>query len=113
MSTKTTTTSRPDELSRYRQVENFRPGWWWLGTYRDGADGPEYSMWTQAGVIMLGEQVGTGRKTVRVLGTCLDGEPGELHVYRGTQFLTLTERDGKRCGLAVAEPGTDHEEDTT
>lgn len=92
----------PTALAQYRQVENFRPGWWWLGTYED-EHGTRTDMWTQADVIMHGEQIGTGLKTVRVYGTCTDGENAQLHVERGTQVKALTERDGRRCGLETAE----------
>lgn len=96
----------PGSLMKYRAVEDIRPGGWWLGMYEDelGASN-RVELWTQVSVVMEGEQIGTGRKIVRVYGTCTDGEPAELRVYRGTQVQSLTERDGTRCGLTT-EPAS-------
>jgi len=90
----------PAALMKYRAVENISPGAWWLGTYEDD-EGNNVEMWTQVNVAMSGVQIATGRKIEHVLGTCTDGEPAELRVYRGTQMPSLTERDGIRCGLTI------------
>lgn len=90
----------PELLMKYRAVENIHPGAWWLGEYEED-DGKRVEMWTQVSVLMFGVLVASGRKIVRVHGTCTDGERAELLVCRGTQLLSLTERDGTRCGLTV------------
>ena len=96
----------PESLMKYRAVENIRPLGWWLGTYKDD-DGNSVEMWTQVSIVMESEQIATGRKIVRVYGTCTDGEPAELAVYRGAQVQSLTGRDGTRCGLTTEQASDD------
>jgi hypothetical protein len=95
------TATNAARAARYRNVEKLQPGYWWLGTYGADEDTAE-QLWAQASMILELEQLTTGRRIVRVIGTATDGEPVELVQYRGYSVESLTERQGDKLGL-VAE----------
>lgn len=89
--------------ARYRNIEKLQPGYWWSGEY--GVDAASARLlWAEVSMILEFEQVATGRRYVRVLGTATDGEPVELIQYRGYSVESLTERQGDKLGLVLPEP---------
>lgn len=107
-----TTIANIGRVARYRNVEKLQPGYWWLGSYGTEADPDQIEqIWAQASLILELEQIRTGRKVVRVLGTGIDGEPVELVNYRGYSVESLTERQGDKLGLVAELQSDDADED--
>ncbi|MBN9791256.1 hypothetical protein DMP17_21990 [Pseudonocardia sp. TMWB2A] len=95
-----TTAPLPESLAKYRMAANFAPGQWWHGTF-EKEDGTPITIWCEVRLVMHKEQIGTGRKFVHVMGVATDGLGGELVAARGDEFLSLTAKQAKKCGLAV------------
>lgn len=87
--------------SRHRALEKLKPGWWWLGDYRD-AEGRPVQIRSRISLILSTTQIDNGARYVRLVGTDTTGEPVELRQVRGYAVLSLTGHQGARAGLGVA-----------
>lgn len=92
---------QPEAVAKHRPIERFQPGWWWKGDFGDG------DVWVQVDLRVESEQISTGRRLVRILGTdpskTGDDRDVQLVQERGFSVPSLTEAQGRRCGLTTGK----------
>jgi hypothetical protein len=96
----------PNDI-RFRAVENFSPGQWFLFEYEDeNEDTGEVrtgEVWAEVRLVMHMEQIGTGRKYLRIRGVGTDGFGVELVADRGTQVQNVTARQAAKVGMVLPD----------
>jgi hypothetical protein len=93
-----------EALARHRAVEKMQPGYWiYVEVDVEGRDGATEWVWGQVCLIMEVEQITTGKRIVRMSLTdpAAEGEDRGITMaaYRGESRLSLTQRQGVRCGF--------------
>lgn len=96
----------PNDI-RLRPVENFSPGQWFLFAYEDENEETGEvragEVWAEVRLVMHMEQIGTGRKFLRIRGVGTDGFGVELVADRGQQVQNVTARQAAKVGMRLPD----------